>query len=71
MLTRIIGYVLFVPFILFYSYVLGPALKVVLIPGGLMLFVLILGPDEFSKHWRSAFEKPVNDLKPVQSRHAG
>ncbi|KAF7785893.1 hypothetical protein PRUB_a0295 [Pseudoalteromonas rubra] len=54
MLQRIIGYVLFIPFIMFYSYVLGPVLKAVLIPGGLALLFLILGPDAFFYHWRQA-----------------
>ncbi|QPB83261.1 hypothetical protein CWC22_009755 [Pseudoalteromonas rubra] len=54
MLQRIIGYVLFIPFIVFYSYVLGPVLKAVLVPGGLALLFLILGPDGFIYHWRQA-----------------
>ncbi|TMP30168.1 hypothetical protein CWB99_03105 [Pseudoalteromonas rubra] len=54
MLQRLIGYVLFIPFITFYSYVLGPALKVVLVPGGLAILFLILGPEAFFHHWRKA-----------------
>lgn len=71
MLTRIIGYILFVPFIAFYSYVLGPVLKLVLIPGGLMLFIFILGPEAFLKHWRLASEKRSADLKSVQESPTG
>ncbi|WP_343224734.1 hypothetical protein [Pseudoalteromonas sp. Of7M-16] len=63
MLTRLIGYILFIPFIAFYSYVLGPALKLVLVPGGMMLFFFILGPDEFSKHWQKAFSNTQNGCK--------
>ncbi|GAA0350912.1 hypothetical protein GCM10009092_14130 [Bowmanella denitrificans] len=40
---RILGYVLFLPFLFFYSYILGPVLKAVLVPGGLMLLFLIQG----------------------------
>ncbi|AZZ98230.1 hypothetical protein [Pseudoalteromonas sp. R3] len=54
MLQRLIGYLLFIPFIVFYSYVLGPALKAVLVPGGLVIFFFILGPDAFFHHWRNA-----------------
>ncbi|MDK1286389.1 hypothetical protein [Pseudoalteromonas umbrosa] len=68
MLSRIIGYILFVPFIAFYSYVLGPVLKLILIPGGLLLFVCIFGPKEFSIHWRAAFRKQPNKLKSVTDR---
>nr|WP_152087546.1 hypothetical protein [Pseudoalteromonas sp. A25] len=38
---------LFLPFICFYSFVLGPVLKCVLIPGGLAILMLIMGPKEF------------------------
>jgi hypothetical protein len=47
---NILGYILFLPFIFFYSYVLGPALKCVLIPGGLGLLLLIMGPKQFFYH---------------------
>ncbi len=33
-IKRVIGYVLFIPLIYFYSYLLGPILKAVLVPGG-------------------------------------
>ncbi|MDK2593504.1 hypothetical protein [Pseudoalteromonas obscura] len=65
MLTRLIGYILFIPFIAFYSYVLGPVLKLVLVPGGLMLFFFILGPDEFSIHWQKAFSKTQRECENV------
>jgi len=42
-LKRFIGYVLFLPGIFFYSFILGPLLIAVLVPGGLMLLLLILG----------------------------
>ncbi|KZN62028.1 hypothetical protein N473_21020 [Pseudoalteromonas luteoviolacea CPMOR-1] len=71
MLTRILGYILFVPFIAFYSYVLGPVLKLILIPGGLMLFILILGPEAFLKHWRLASEQRSTDPKSVQESPIG
>ncbi|MCF6442305.1 hypothetical protein L1077_23035 [Pseudoalteromonas luteoviolacea] len=71
MLTRVIGCILFVPFIAFYSYILGPALKLVLIPGGLMLFVIILGPKEFSTHWRAAFNTQPNEVKSVPGNQIG
>ncbi|KZN45898.1 hypothetical protein [Pseudoalteromonas luteoviolacea] len=71
MLTRIIGYILFVPFIAFYSYILGPVLKLVLIPGGLMLFVIILGPKEFSTYWHAAFNTQPNELKSVPGSQIG
>ncbi|RZM73047.1 hypothetical protein [Pseudoalteromonas rubra] len=54
MLQRFIGYVLFVPFIIFYSYVLGPVLKAFLVPGGLAILFFILGPEAFLFHWRNA-----------------
>ncbi|WP_373285023.1 hypothetical protein [Bowmanella pacifica] len=41
--VRILGYGLFLPFLFFYSYILGPVLKAVLLPGGLMLLFLIQG----------------------------
>ncbi|MCF2909399.1 hypothetical protein L1285_13830 [Pseudoalteromonas sp. DL2-H2.2] len=54
MLQRFLGYVLFIPFIVFYSYVLGPVLKAVLLPGGLAILFFILGPEAFFSHWRKA-----------------
>lgn len=45
-LKRLIGYVLFVPGICFYSFILGPLLIAVLLPGGLILLLLILGYKE-------------------------
>ncbi|WP_046004440.1 hypothetical protein [Pseudoalteromonas rubra] len=54
MLQRFLGYVLFIPFIVFYSYVLGPVLKAVLLPGGLAILFFILGPEAFFYHWRKA-----------------
>ena len=52
--SRIIGYVLFVPFICFYSYVLGPMLKAVLIPGGVVVLALIMGPAKAWRVWKAA-----------------
>ena len=43
---RIIGACIFLPFIGFYSYVLGPILKLFLLPGGLLLLLLILGKED-------------------------
>ena len=43
---RIIGACIFLPFIGFYSYVLGPILKLILLPGGLLLLLLILGKED-------------------------
>lgn len=44
--VRILGYILFLPFLFFYSYILGPALKAVLVPGGLLLLFIIQGWKE-------------------------
>ncbi|MBN7820051.1 hypothetical protein [Bowmanella yangjiangensis] len=41
--VRILGYILFLPFLFFYSYILGHALKAVLVPGGLLLLFIIQG----------------------------
>ncbi|MBT1065510.1 hypothetical protein KJY73_18125 [Bowmanella sp. Y26] len=41
--VRILGYILFLPFLFFYSYILGPVLKAVLVPGGLLLLFMIQG----------------------------
>ncbi|MDW7550529.1 hypothetical protein [Pseudoalteromonas peptidolytica] len=49
-----IGYILFMPFIGFYSYVLGPILKLVLLPGGLAVLCLIMGPKSFFAHLKRA-----------------
>ncbi|TMP35992.1 hypothetical protein [Pseudoalteromonas rubra] len=67
MLQRLIGYLLFIPFIVFYSYVLGPALKVVLVPGGLVILFFILGPDAFFHHWRKA--KGITEAQAQNSIH--
>ncbi|OCQ23167.1 hypothetical protein A7985_04250 [Pseudoalteromonas luteoviolacea] len=56
MIMRILGSLIFLPFIFFYSYVLGPVLKVVLLPGGLALLFLILGPKSFKAHWKAAYK---------------
>lgn len=45
-LTLAVGYVLYIPFICFYSYILGPILKAVLIPGGLVLIAFMMGPRQ-------------------------
>ncbi|MEM5551797.1 hypothetical protein WNY63_13765 [Pseudoalteromonas neustonica] len=52
---RVIGYVLFLPFIGFYSCMLGPLLKGILIPGGLIMLWLILGPKEGYLALKKAF----------------
>ncbi|KZN30108.1 hypothetical protein N480_03955 [Pseudoalteromonas luteoviolacea S2607] len=54
MITRVLGSLIFLPFIFFYSYILGPVLKIVLLPGGLALLFLILGPKAFMQHWEAA-----------------
>ncbi len=56
-LIRILGFILFLPMIGFYSYVLGPVLKLVLVPGGLTILFLILGPKQFRFHFNRAFDK--------------
>ena len=43
---RIIGACIFLPFIGFYSYILGPILKLILLTGGLLLLLLILGKKD-------------------------
>lgn len=53
---RIIGACIFLPFIGFYSYVLGPILKFVLVPGGLILLLLILGKEDGIKPLVKAFK---------------
>ncbi|MBB1294828.1 hypothetical protein [Pseudoalteromonas sp. SR41-4] len=45
-IKQVIGYGLFIPFIIFYSYMLGPLLKAILLPGGILMFWIILGPKE-------------------------
>ncbi|MGS0535724.1 hypothetical protein [Pseudoalteromonas sp. SaAl2] len=54
-IKRVIGFVLFIPFIFFYSYMLGPILKAILVPGGIILLWLILGPREGYKAIKKAF----------------
>jgi len=56
-IKRAIGYVLFIPLIYFYSYLLGPILKVVLVPGGVSFLWLILGPTEGTRALKKAFKK--------------
>lgn len=58
-LTLAVGYVLYIPFICFYSYILGPILKAVLIPGGLVLIALMMGPRTAWQEWNSA-RQPQN-----------
>ena len=53
---RIIGACIFLPFIGFYSYVLGPTLKLILLPGGLLLLLLILGKEDGVKPLIEAFK---------------
>lgn len=64
-LTLAVGYVLYIPFICFYSYILGPILKAVLIPGGLVLIALMMSPKAAWQEWNSA-RQPQNS--PSQSR---
>ncbi|KZN46992.1 hypothetical protein [Pseudoalteromonas luteoviolacea] len=61
MITQILGSLIFLPFIFFYSYVLGPALKVALLPGGLALLFLILGPKAFKQHWKAAYSETKHE----------
>ena len=56
-IKRVIGYVLFIPLIYFYSYLLGPILKAVLVPGGVVFLWLILGPTEGARALKKAFKK--------------
>ncbi|KAF7771493.1 hypothetical protein PCIT_a4083 [Pseudoalteromonas citrea] len=60
---KILGYLLFLPFIGFYSFVLGPVLKLVLLPGGMLLFFVILGPKSFMEHLRAAYPQLKNTDK--------
>ncbi|ATD06444.1 hypothetical protein SIO17_05395 [Pseudoalteromonas piscicida] len=61
-LSLFIGYILFIPFIFFYSYILGPALKMVLIPGGLVVLCLIMGPKTFFSHFNRAKALSIEEL---------
>lgn len=45
-LKRIFGVLIFMPFIGCYSFIVGPLLMAVLIPGGVALLLLILGYKE-------------------------
>ena len=56
-IKRVIGYVLFIPLIYFYSFILGPILKAVLVPGGVAFLWLILGPQEGTRALKKAFKK--------------
>ncbi|MCK8102955.1 MAG: hypothetical protein ACPG5O_09080 [Pseudoalteromonas tetraodonis] len=56
-IKRVIGYILFIPLIYFYSYLLGPILKAVLVPGGVAFLWLILGPTEGTRALKKAFKK--------------
>lgn len=62
-LTLAVGYVLYIPFICFYSYILGPILKAVLIPGGLVLIAFMMGPKAAWQEWNSA-RQPQNSPLP-------
>lgn len=53
----IIGYVLFVPFIIFYSYMLGPLLKAILLPSGILMVWIILGAKAGYVAFKQAFIK--------------
>ena len=57
---RIIGACIFLPFIGFYSYILGPVLKLVLLPGGLLLLLLILGKEDGLMPLNNAFHNKMN-----------
>lgn len=56
-IKRVIGYVLFIPLIYFYSFILGPILKAVLVPGGVVFLWLILGPKEGTRALKKAFRE--------------
>ncbi|MFP2770758.1 hypothetical protein [Oceanisphaera sp. KMM 10153] len=45
LLLRLLGSLLYMPFILFYCYVIGPILKLVLVPGAILL-LLVIGRGE-------------------------
>lgn len=65
-LLRIFGACIFLPFIGFYSYVLGPILKLVLIPGGLLLLLLILGKDDGFAVLIAAFKSEKSKLESIE-----
>lgn len=65
-LLRIFGACIFLPFIGFYSYVLGPILKLVLIPGGLLLLLLILGKDDGIAVLIAAFKNEKNKHESIE-----
>ncbi|KPV97746.1 hypothetical protein AN214_00724 [Pseudoalteromonas sp. P1-9] len=54
-LKRLLGSVIFLPFIFCYSYVVGPLLMAVLVPGGVVLLLLILGFKDGKKAFKDAF----------------
>ncbi|CAH9058302.1 hypothetical protein PSECIP111854_02175 [Pseudoalteromonas sp. CIP111854] len=62
---NVLGYVLFLPFIYFYSFILGQVLKCALIPGGLCVLMLIMGPKEFFKHMKLATQTQTSH-KPAE-----
>lgn len=65
-LLRIFGACIFLPFIGFYNYVLGPILKLVLIPGGLLLLLLILGKEDGVAVLIAAFKSEKNKLESIE-----
>lgn len=46
LLSQIIGAIIFLPIIGFYSYVLGPLLKITLAPAAVFVLLLILGVED-------------------------
>lgn len=54
-LKRLVGAVIFLPFIFCYSYIVGPLLMAILIPGGVILLLLILGFKDGKKAFKAAF----------------
>ena len=70
MLKKLIGYLLFLPAIGFYSFILGPLLIMTLVPGGVLVFLLILGYRDgvlvfkramFRRIEQDIIEVPFND----------
>ncbi|GMM83835.1 hypothetical protein [Pseudoalteromonas sp. MTN2-4] len=63
---RIIGALIFLPFIGFYSYVLGPILKLILLPGGLLLLLLILGKEDGIEPLFEAFKTKTETSEGIE-----
>lgn len=67
-LPQLIGYLLFIPFITFYSFILGPVLKCVFVPGGLGLLAIILGPKQFIYYFKRSHASKMQAKKSIQAK---